>query len=336
MSRTTPKAVALLAAAALSLTACGTVGDGGGAAGPQEQRAADEVTIGFAHRQMDAPFYTAMEATAQEHAQRDGFSLLFQNAAGSPVTQLDQVQTMLAQGADIIVVDAISPETQRSQFEQVAGQVPLVFVDTGIPDVGITTIESDNEEIGRLSGQLTAARFGSGESISVAILNGGPNDEIAGPARQRGFLQGLTEGGVEHDIVAEASATYTQEEAVPATESMLAAHPDVDLILGLNDSMTLGALQVLRNQGNTDTLVAAAADGQKEALAEIQQGGCDGQYISSGLNWPDLAAAQAFDLALSIATGEQDPAEVEPLINTRAAGIGCENVDEFYDPDNLF
>ncbi|OLT06098.1 hypothetical protein BJF90_18085 [Pseudonocardia sp. CNS-004] len=170
----------------------------------------------------------------------------------------------------------------------------------------------------------------------MAILNGGPNDEIVGPARQEGFLAGLTEGGVTPEVVASATATYTQEEAVPATESMLAAHPETDLVLGLNDSMALGALSVLRNQGNSTVLVAAAADGQKEALAEIANGGCTGQYVSTGLNSPSLAAEQVFDIAVGVATGQLDPATVQKTSLTEAAGIGCENVAEYYDPSSIF
>jgi ribose transport system substrate-binding protein len=214
--------------------------------------------------------------------------------------------------------------------------VPVLFIDTSIPDIGLTAVQSDNREIGRLSGLLTAKRFGQGTTVQVAILNGGPNDEIVGPARQEGFLAGLTEGGVTPDIVASATATYTQEQAIPATESMLAAHPDTDLVLGLNDSMALGALSVLRNQGNKTVLVAAAADGQKEALAEISSGGCSGQYVSTGLNSPSLAAAQVFDIAVGVATGQMSPATVQKTSLTKAAGIGCDNVGEYYDPKSVF
>lgn len=282
----TPRLLAVAAAASLALlSACGTVGSNSSPNQAQEPKPVTEVTIGFAQRQMDAPYYAAMEAMAQERARAEGFTLLFQNAGGDPVTQLNQVQAMLAQGVDALVVNAISPETQRTQLEQAAGEVPVLFVDTSIPDIGLTAVQSNNKEIGRLSGLLTAQRLGSGTTAQVAILNGGPNDEIVGPARQEGFLSGLTEGGVTPEVVASATATYTQEEAVPATESMLAAHPETDLVLGLNDSMALGALSVLRNQGNSTVLVAAAADGQKEALAEIANGGCTGQYVSTGLNY---------------------------------------------------
>jgi ribose transport system substrate-binding protein len=334
----TPRLLAIAAAASIAvLSACGTTtGSGSSPTQQQEAKPVTEVTIGFAQRQMDAPYYAAMEAMAQERAKQQGFKLLFQNAGGDPVTQLNQVQAMLSQGVDALVVNAISPETQRTQLEQAAGEVPVLFIDTSIPDIGLTAVQSDNREIGRLSGLLTAKRLGQGTTVQVAILNGGPNDEIVGPARQEGFLAGLTEGGVTPEIVASATATYTQEQAIPATESMLAAHPETDLVLGLNDSMALGALSVLRNQGNKTILVAAAADGQKEALAEISSGGCTGQYVSTGLNSPSLAAEQVFDIAVGVATGKMDPKTVQKTSLTKAAGIGCDNVGEYYDPKSVF
>jgi len=91
---------------------------------------------------------------------------------------------------------------------------------------------------------------------------------------------------------------------------MLAAHPDVDLIAGLNDSMTLGAYAVVKDKAQyKNVYVAAAADGQKEALALINSGGCNGRYISTGLNSPSLAAEEALKIAVDVATGKQKPAD---------------------------
>jgi ABC-type sugar transport system substrate-binding protein len=331
---------ATVAALSMSLlSACGTVGGSstsGATGGAGKTKKVSEVTIGFAQRQMDAPYYASMQSMAQDLAKKQGFKLVFQNASGDAVTQLNQVQTMLSQGVDALVVNAISPETERTQLTQAAKQVPVLFVDTGIPNVGVSAVQSDNKQIGRLSGDITAKRFHKGDTIKIAILNGGPNDEIVGPNRQAGFLQGLKESGVNYTVVAATSATYTQDAAVPATESMLAAHPDVNLVLGLNDAMALGALSVLRKQGNTKVLVAAAADGQKEALAEISKGGCTGQYVSTGLNSPSLAAEKVFQLAVALATGKQDPKTVDKVSLTKAAGIGCDNVADYYNPKSVF
>lgn len=82
--------------------------------------------------------------------------------------------------------------------------------------------------------------------------------------------------------------------------------------------------------------VAAAADGQKEALALIKQGGCDGRYISTGLNSPSLAAEDALKIAIDIATGVKKPSDYPKESFTKAVGIGCQNIDEYYDPKSVF
>ncbi|WP_157683224.1 substrate-binding domain-containing protein [Microlunatus soli] len=322
----------------LAVSACTTVGGTAGAADDAPSAAGKKVSelkVGLLSRQLDAPFYTAMTARAKELAKKEGFTLVSQNANGDPVAQVNQAQTMMSQGVDLMIVDAISPSTEKTQLKQIAGEIPLVFMDTGIPDVGVTSVTSDNAKSGELSGGLTAKRFGSGKSIDVAILNGGPNDEIVGPARQKGFLKGLKDGGVKYKIIASTSAVYAQDKAVPATESLLAAHPDVDLILGLNDSMALGALTVIQDQKNDHTLVAAAADGQKQAFQQMIKG-CDSPYVSTGLNSPELAVDRAFEIGLSVAAGESKPDDYQPNEYTKAAGIDCHNVKEYYDPNSVF
>lgn len=329
---------AIVASVAIfALSACGTVNDGGSSTAG-EKKEASAVKIGFLQRQVDSPYYSAMIDMAKTQAKAGGYQVLVQDAGGDPITQLNQAQTMLSQGVDAIVVNAISPNTQKAQLEQIAKEIPVIFVDTGIPDVGVSSVTSDNSEIGKLSGELTAKRF-AGENkkkISVAILNGGPNDEIVGPQRQKGFLDGLKAGGVSYEIVGSAPAFWAQDKAVPAAESLLAAHPKVDLILGLNDSMALGALTVLKDQGNTTTVVAASSDGQKEALRIIQEGGCKGQYVSTGLNSPALASQRAFEIALQLSTGEKTASDFKAEEFTKAAGIDCNNVGDYYDAKSIF
>jgi len=82
--------------------------------------------------------------------------------------------------------------------------------------------------------------------------------------------------------------------------------------------------------------VAAAADGQKEALALIKEGGCEGRYISTGLNSPSLAAEDALKIAVAVATGAKQPSDYPKESFTKAVGIGCDNINEYYDPKSIF
>ncbi len=302
---------------------------------PAGGKSIKSIKIGFAQRTANAPYYVAMQKKAEELASTAGFSLLFQSANGDPVTQIDQVNTLISQGVDVLIVNAVSAGTEKPQMTAAAGKKPLLFIDTSIPDVGFTTVQSDNEKIGHDSGMLMAKRIGTGKSVKVAILNGGPTDVDVGPARRNGFLSGLKDGGVTADIVGDTEADYAQDKAVQATEDMLTANPGIDVIFGYNDAMALGALSVLKTKNNTHALVAGV-DGQKEALAAISSGGCTGQYVSTGLNSPSLATVAAVQAAIDVATGTKKTTDFAKTSYTTAARINCDNVAKYYDPKSVF
>ena len=322
----------VLAVAAIA-AGCGSSTNSGGS--PSHPKSAKSITIGFAQRESDAPYYNAMRVAATAMAKQDGFKLIYQDANKDPVTQINTVQTMLAQGANAVVVDAVSPGTERSQMEVIAKKVPLLFVDTPIPGVGFTAIQSDNVKIGEEAGRLMASRVGRGKTLKLGILNGGPTDVDVGPARRKGFLMGLAQGGVKPDIVGEAEADYSENTAVTKTQDLLTGHPDIQAIFGYNDAMALGAYSVLKNRHNTHVLVAGL-DGQKQAMQAIKQNGCHSQYVATGLNSPSLAADGGLKIALAVATGKSKESSFPKLGYTKAVGIGCHNVDQYYKPSSTF
>jgi ribose transport system substrate-binding protein len=298
-----------------------------------------KVVVGFAQQQLQAPYFAAMQVQSEQIAKDKGFKLLFQAANKDPVVQMNQMQAMMAQGANVLVVNATSVKGQKEMMTQVASKIPVIYIDTSVPGTGTTSVQSDNLTIGRLSGNITAKRFldNGKKSIKMVILTGPATDEFVGPARRQGFLDGLKEGGLQFEIKGEQSGDYAQDKGQVAAENMLAANPDTDLVLGLNDSMALGAYNVINGQDKyKNVYVAASADGQKEGEALIKEGGCTGKYISTGLNSPSLAAEQALQIAVDIATGAKKPSDYKPESFTKAVGIGCENIDEYYDPKSVF
>jgi ribose transport system substrate-binding protein len=265
--------------------------------------------------------------------------LLFQSANKDPVIQMNQMQAMISQGSDVLVVNATSVKGQKPMMTQIGSEIPVIYIDTSVPGTGTTSVQSDNLTIGRESGKITAKRFldAGKSSIKMVILTGPATDEFVGPNRRQGFLDGLKEGGLQFDILSEQTGDYQQDKGQVAAENMLAANPDIDLIMGLNDSMALGAYNVIKSKPAYDKVfVAAAADGQKEALALIKEGGCKSRYISTGLNSPSLAAEDALKIAVDIATGAKKPSDYPKESFTKAVGIGCDNIDEYYDPNSVF
>jgi ribose transport system substrate-binding protein len=298
-----------------------------------------QVVVGFAQQQLQAPYFAAMQVQAEQIAKDQGFTLLFQAANKDPVIQMNQIQAMMAQGADVLIVNATSVKGQKPMMTQIASKIPVTYIDTSVPGTGMTSVQSDNLTIGRESGKLTAKRFldMGKKSITMVVLTGPATDEFVGPNRRQGFLDGLKEGGLPFEIKAEQSGDYQQDKGQVAAENMLAGNPDIDLILGLNDSMALGAYNVVSAKDQyKNVYVAASADGQKEALALIKQGGCEGRYLSTGLNSPSLAAEEALKISIDVATGKKKPADYPKESFTKAVGIGCDNIDEYYDPNSVF
>jgi len=333
---------AALSASILALAGCGQIYPSTEpATGPANgtKSNVNDVVVGFAQQQLQAPYFSAMQVQAEEIAKEQGFKLLFQSANKDPVIQMNQIQAMISQGIDVLVVNATSVKGQKPMMTQIGSEIPVIYIDTSVPGTGTTSVQSDNLTIGRESGKITAKRFlDAGKSkIKMVILTGPATDEFVGPNRRQGFLDGLKEGGLQFDIVSEQTGDYQQDKGQVAAENMLAANPDVDLVMGLNDSMTLGAYNVIKNKPAYDKVfVAAAADGQKEGLALIKEGGCKSRYISTGLNSPSLAAEDALKIAVEIATGAKKPSDFPKESFTKAVGIGCDNIDEYYDPNSVF
>ncbi|MEO5614394.1 MAG: substrate-binding domain-containing protein, partial [Cypionkella sp.] len=112
----------------------------------------------------------------------------------------------------------------------------------------------------------------------------------------------------------------------------LTAHPDVNVVLGENDSMLLGAINALKAAGkDKDVLIVAAADGQKEALEMIKAGG----YGATGLNNPAQVAATGVDIAKAAIDGTL-PADTPRVTYTEPAVITKDNVDKYYDANAVF
>ena len=171
----------------------------------------------------------------------------------------------------------------------------------------------------------------------MVILTGPATDEFVGPNRRQGFLDGLKEGGLQYEIKAEQSGDYAAGQGAGRGREHAGRQPRHRS--GPRPERLHGAGRVQRHQRQgryKNVYVAASADGQKEGLGADQGGRLRGRYISTGLNSPSLAAEEALKIAVDIATGAKKPSEYPKESFTKAVGIGCDNIDEYYDPNRVF
>ena len=302
-------------------------------------QAQEECRLGIAMYTLGAPYFAAQEATARAVAEEAGCTVRSSDGQNDMVKQIGDIEDMVAAGINILI---INPRDAQGLVGAVnaatAAGVHVVAIDSTLdPSANfITQIQSSNEANGELVGDWLARKMG-GEPIRIALLSGSQGN-LVGRDRRLGVIRGLVDsllvnyGRADVKVLGQGWGNWATEGGLDAMEDLLTAHSDINVVLGENDSMVLGARAALQAAGRLDEVIlVAAADGQKEALELIR----DGEYGVTGLNNPNAIARLAVETGLQALNGEL-PEDMPKLTYTEPAAITQENVNQYYDADSLF
>ncbi|WP_432653323.1 sugar ABC transporter substrate-binding protein [Rhizobium leguminosarum] len=296
---------------------------------------AADCKIGISMKTLDAPYFAAQEVSAKKHAEELGCEVISVDGQNDLNKQVADVEDMVAQGIGALI---INPRDSKGLVPAInaatAAGVKVFVIDSTIdPQANfVTLVQSSNSQNGLLVGQWLADAT-KGKELKIALISGDKGNEV-GQERRLGVLAGLTEGQLRNEgrahftVVGQGWGGWTNEGGLKAMEDLLTANPDVNVVLGENDSMVLGAQKALEQASKGDVMFLAAADGQKEALQAIK----DGKYGATGLNDPALVAATAVDLAKKALDGTL-PADISKITYTTPTAITKDNVDTYLKKD---
>jgi ribose transport system substrate-binding protein len=142
---------------------------------------------------------------------------------------------------------------------------------------------------------------GKGE---VAILNAPPGIIIR-DQRTNGFVDGLKKSHPGVKIVADQVADWSRKKAQDVLTTLLAAHPNLGGVYGVNDSMALGAVDVAKSKGLIGKLAIFGNDGEKDALESIEKGELTGTQYTDVFQQGRFAASAATVLATGLVPGRR-------------------------------
>jgi ribose transport system substrate-binding protein len=302
-----------------------------------DQKSVGKVKIGISMYTLGAPYFAAQVNAVRRKAESLGITFFSTNAQDDMVKQIADVEDLLARDIDLLILNPKDPKglIPATKAASDAG-VPVIIIDSSIDPLAdfVTTIQSNNLRNGELIGEWLVKEM-KGKPIKMALISGTQGNPV-GKERRQGVFRGIieqqlrSEGASGFRIVAQGWGNWTHEGGLEAMEDILVAHPDINLLLGENDSMTLGAMEAIKEADKMgDILILAAADGQKEALKLIQSG----EYGATGSNNPVIIAEMAIEIGLQVLQGNTD---FPPKSYTPAVCITKENVDKYYSPDSEF
>jgi len=302
---------------------------------PEPEPTDETFTIGIVLGIMSNDFHSQMrvnvdEAIADAAVSHPNFTITAVNPQ-TPDEQLNQIETFLNQGVDILVMmpqDAalVAPLAQQAYNDG----VPTIIINRRLPE-GIPYthfIAGDNVDGGRLAGEYIVDYINEhldGQADVVAI-NMGSGMPIA-QDRQAGFMS-VAAGNPAINLLGPEEGYESgpnRESGLETMQIVLLAHPHIDIVFTHDDETALGALTAIQDAGRTDIQVMTGFGGTRVAFEMYQENDPDLILRGTSLYSPWMgydAVFLAIDVLLGV-THSQDI--IQPSVFVTPA-----NVDEFF------
>ncbi|TMD58828.1 MAG: substrate-binding domain-containing protein [Chloroflexi bacterium] len=261
------KRLALLAAGAFIVVACGGVGSPGGGTSAG-------CTVGVSWNNYQEERWAKWDEPAIKAAIAAGGGKYISNdAKSSAETQASNVDNLISQGAKVLIIlaqdgTAIKPSVAKA----IQNGVAAIAYDRLIEDPKALYITFDNVLIGKLEAQ---AVFKAKPTGNYVIIKGNKADANADFLRS-GYDQVIGDA-VKSGAIKIVGETYTDNwdpsKAQTEMEQFLTANSNrVDAVLSENDGMAGGVVAALTAQGLAGKVPVSGQDGDKAALNRVALG----------------------------------------------------------------
>lgn len=186
------------------------------------------------------------EEINREIISHDDAIVEIRSADDSSARQIEDIRYFADNGFDIIIVSPNEAASLTPVIREVYEKgMPVIIFDRNIDGDSYTArIGVDDEGIGKAAAHYALHMLG--DDARALEIQGLPGSTPA-EDRHKGFVAEFTAGGGR--ILAGAPADWRQEDAEALADSLLRAHPDVNLIYAHNDRMAIGASKVAQRMG---------------------------------------------------------------------------------------
>ena len=216
--------------------------------------------------QTDAQFFLDLQNGLNKAADERGLDFLSANAQDDSAKNISQLNTFLQRGVGALVTVPVGGEQAQRAVKQ-DGMSKNAAVMSFLAGPSTSVFAADQYKIGNLQG-VDAAEFikaDMGGDAKVVYFNADKLSDVLIP-RHTGAIEGVKTAGAGVEIVADEYNAPGVESGAALMATILQAHPDVNVILGDDDSV-VGALQAAKAAGKLDQIkYASGVNGSASAL----------------------------------------------------------------------
>ena len=314
------KIVALVAAAAMALSACGAgaaktsettaaAGETKAAAEASEkagetekapEAASGDEAYAIVLKTQSSQFWQDMKAGIEDEAKKLNVTVDIQsgNTEDDVEGQVTILENFISSGKyKAIGVAPISDVNLNNAIAQ-ATKAGIVVVDIdekinadALGKLGgalSAYVATDNQAVGKMAGEELTKQLEKGSEVA-----------IIGEQRRDGAKAAFEEAGMK--LVDSQPADWDRTKAFDVATNMMNAHPDLKAFYACNDTMALGIAEAVKKAGK-DILVCGT-DGDKEAISAVDKG----EMTATVAQDPKAIGAKSLDLLVEAVKNGEKP-----------------------------
>ena len=273
------------------------------AAGQRSSPGSQQVRIGYTTMDLANPYFVSIVGGMEERARELGVTLVVHDARQDAAAQVAGIENFMAQRVNAMIITPFGDAHRDVARRVYDAGIPIINLNqeyTGHKDLFFTIPEDEyGLMIGRQAGRWIRDRLGG--TADVGILTREAIPDIV--QRTEGIIAGIREFAPNARIVSRQEA-LTPAEGMAAAEIMLAANPNMQVIVGFNDSTALGAYEAVRAAGRAGpNFFVGGVDAVPEAIARLKETGSI--YRGTVDIDPFGTGRQCIDLALEFVNGQR-------------------------------
>lgn len=272
--------------------------------------------LGAVYMTLNNPFYEIIDEEIRTSVENRGDVLISRDPALDVEHQIEEIRELIEGGVELIFINPVDwKKIEPAITLAYNANVPIIAIDTNVENDKYVacTIVSDNYSAG-----VQCARHLLNHAAGGRIVLLKHSQARSAVDRIQGFLDTVS-GNPNFIIVDEAECFGQLELAMPAMERMLSRHPELNIVMALNDPAAMGALAALQNAGRLNDVMVYGVDGVPETKDMILAG----RMTATAAQSPRKIGKLAAQLAYQLMNGER----IEPFIQLPTNLISAENID---------
>jgi ABC-type sugar transport system substrate-binding protein len=282
------------------------------------------LVIGVEYGGLLFPYHAALKRVFVKHAQDlGGIKLIEGDSANDSGTEMNNVENIIQQKPDCFLLFAVDFKSPAAAEALAKAGIPVVAYDVHAAGPITNYVSYDQTQAGQLLAQFVIDEYKKigKPKIKVIYLRG----KLGNPGdvpRNEGFKKALADAGMGPDKVEllEQYADWDRAKAESIARDYLSQNPDVDVVIGLNDDLVLGAKAAAEAlkipTGPNSHLHLMGVDGIPEAAQDIS----DGTVDASAAMEPIPEANKALDNCVALAKGQKIESETIKFVKLTQTG----------------